>query len=171
MLNEKFEMLVYFDEKKNKWNGEDLLGIMELEKLLQETGSSFYIKESPFKDLVLVELEKNPIKTFQTMAKTPTKVINRVTFVETTVETSSTSITETTLKFIESKAISGDTFSVRCHIQEGNYINSCRELINRIENEIMNKYQLQIDHEKPHWLVKLELLGDLTGITVMEAFE
>ncbi|MDP3066632.1 MAG: hypothetical protein Q8N08_07835 [Methanobacteriaceae archaeon] len=44
-------MLVYFDEQKNKWNGEDLLGIMELEKLLQETGSSFYIKESPFKDL------------------------------------------------------------------------------------------------------------------------
>jgi tRNA acetyltransferase TAN1 len=57
---------------------------------------------------------------------------------------------------------------VRCYLKKRRYINSCHELINRIENKIIDGFKLQLDHEKPRWIVHLEFLGDKTGISVLE---
>lgn len=168
MRGEKFDLLINFDSNRNKWNGQELLGILELEELLDKTGLKFFIMESESPHTVMVEIGSNPLEAFHSLIKTPTKVISRAMFIESTVETCGNLITERAVKSIESKASPGDSFTVRCYLKKRKYINSCRKLIIRIENEILDSLNLQLDPEKPRWIVHLEFLGDKTGITVLE---
>ena len=169
MRSEKFDLLIHFDSNRNRWNGQELMGILELEKLLQNRGVDFFIKESEFPNTVMVEMENNPLETYHFLHDAPTKVISRAMYIESTVKTCGTHITERAVNCIGSKASPGDTFTIRCHLKRRRYINSCRKIINRIQNEIINEFKLQLDQEKPRWIVHLEFLGDKTGITVLEA--
>lgn len=168
MRSEKFDLLIHFDSNRNKWNGQELMGILELQHVLQRTGKRFFIKESEFPHTVMVEVENNPLETYHFLCEAPTKVISRAIFIESTVETCGNQITQQAVKCIGSKASPGDTFTVRCYLKKRRYINSCQKLIIRIENEIRDGFNLQLDREKPRWIVHLEFLGEKTGITVLE---
>jgi len=168
MGDEKFDLLIHFDSNRNKWNGQELLGILELEQLFQDMEGRFLIKESEFVNTVMVEVEKNPLEAYRLLLKSPTKVVSRAMYIESTVKTCGNQITERAIKCIGSKASPGDTFMVRCYLKKRRYINSCQKLIFRIENNIIDRFKLQLDHEKPRWIVHLEFLGDKTGISVME---
>jgi tRNA acetyltransferase TAN1 len=169
MKDEMFDLLIHFDSKKNTWNGDELLGILELQEILQKTGKKFLIKESEFPNTVMVEIENNPLETYHFLHDAPTKVISRAMYIESTVKTCGNHITERAVNCIGSKASPGDTFTIRCYLKKRRYINSCRKIINRIQNEIINEFKLHLDQEKPRWIVHLEFLGDKTGITVLEA--
>ncbi|MEN6329376.1 MAG: THUMP domain-containing protein [Methanobacteriaceae archaeon] len=171
MRGEKFDLLIHFDSNRNKWDGQELLGIVELQKLLKKSGAEFFIKESEFPHMVMVEVENDALETFHFLLKAPAKVISRAMFIESAVATCGNQITDRAVKCIGKKASPGDTFMVRCYLKKRRYINSCRKLIIRIENEIINGFKLQLDHEHPRWIVHLEFLGENTGITVLEAGE
>jgi tRNA acetyltransferase TAN1 len=168
MGSEKFDLLIHFDSNRNKWNGQELMGIVELEQLLQNRGVRFFIKESEFPHTVMVEVENNRLETYHFLLDAPTKVISRAMYIESTVETCGNQITEQAVNCIGSKASPGDTFMVRCYLKKRRYINSCQKLIIRIENKIIDGFKLQLDHENPRWIVHLEFLGDKTGITILE---
>ena len=168
MGSEKFDLLIHFDSNRNRWNGQELMGILELEKLLQNRGVDFFIKESEFPNTVMVEMENNPLETYHFLRESPTKIISRAIYIESTVETCGNQITERAVNCIGSKARPGETFTVRCYLRKRRYINSCQKLIIRIENEIRDGFNLQLDREKPRWIVHLEFLGEKTGITVLE---
>jgi tRNA acetyltransferase TAN1 len=168
MRSEKFDLLIHFDSNRNKWNGQELMGILELQQILQKTGKKFFIKESEFPHTVMVEVESNPLETYHFLSESPAKIISRAMYIESTVETCGNQITQQAVNCIGSKARPGDTFTVRCYLKKRRYINSCQKLINRIENEIIDGFNLQLDREKPRWIVHLEFLGEKTGISVLE---
>lgn len=38
----------------------------------------------------------------------------------------------------------------------------------RIESEIIDGFDLQLDRDQPRWIVHLEFLGEKTGISVLD---
>ena len=168
MRGEKFDLLIDFNGSRNKWNGQELLGIVELQQVLRKTGKRFFIKESEFPHTVMVEVENDPLEIYRFLREISCDVISRAMYIESTVETCGNQITQHSVNCIGSKARPGDTFTVKCKVKKRRYINSCHKLMMRIESEIIDGFDLQLDRDQPRWIVHLEFLGEKTGISVLD---
>jgi tRNA acetyltransferase TAN1 len=107
MGSEKFDLLIHFNSERNKWNGQEFMGIVELEQLFQDMEGRFFIKESEFPNTVMVEVEKNPLEAYRLLLKSPTKVVSRAMYIESTVETCGNQITEQPLILSDQKPVQG----------------------------------------------------------------
>jgi tRNA acetyltransferase TAN1 len=163
---ENFDLLVNFKEVVDDDVEPELIGMEELEDFLQKKGSFFYIKESEFFDVVLVELGMDPVNTALELTRTPTKAIKKAVPIESVVYTGVENIVNCVREVAALKMFQGESFTVRCNLRDRKYINSQKELTNRVSEELIIELGVNLREENPDWIVQVEIVGRNTGITI-----
>jgi tRNA acetyltransferase TAN1 len=163
---ENFDLLVNFKKVVDKDVEPEFMGMEELENFLQKKGSFFYIKESEFFDVVLVELGMDPVNTALELARTPTKAIEKAVPIESVVFSGVENIVNCVRKVAALKMFQGELFTVRCNLRDRKYINSQKELTNRVSEELIIELGVKFREKNPDWIVQIEVVGENTGITI-----
>ncbi len=147
--------------------GEELVGIEELELALQNHEKILNIKESEFPNVILIDLSMDPLEAIKLIASYPTTVISKVVPIETVVRTRLDSILEKIIILTRDKLSPGDTFNVICDLRGRKYIKSKDELLQRVSDELIDKLNLKADGTDFDWVVQLEVVGENTGISIL----
>jgi tRNA acetyltransferase TAN1 len=147
--------------------GEELVGVEEIELALQDYEELLNIKESNFPNVILIDLSMEPVEAVKIMANTPTNVISKVVPIEIVVRTRLDSILEKVVNLAGDKVSSGDSFNIICDLRGRKYIKSRNELVERISEELTEKFNLTANGKDPDWLVQLEIVGENTGISIL----
>jgi tRNA acetyltransferase TAN1 len=164
---ESFNLLVTFKGRKTEDTGEELLGIEEIELALQNEENLFTIKETVFYNVVLVQSDSDPLKITKILAESPTTVISKIVPLEVVVRTQEDLITEKVIKLSREKIKSGETFIVRGDLRGRGHIESKEELLTSITQKITEELQIEMDVNEPDWVVQIEVVGENTGISVL----
>lgn len=147
--------------------GEELVGIEEIELILQKYESVLNIKESNFPNVILIDLNMDPLEAVKIIANTPTTVISKVVPIESVVRTNLEGILEKVVSLAGDKVSSGDSFNLICDLRGRKYLKSRNELLTRISGELIEKFNLNVDGKDPDWVVQLEIVGENTGISIL----
>ncbi len=165
---DSFNLLITFQGHKDYSAGEEIVGIEEIELALSSYEPFLYIKESEYPNVVLVELSMEPEEAVIILKEAPTTVVSKVIPIDMVVSTRKDIILEKILKIAREKMNSGDSFVVRCDLRGRKYIKSKEELIRAISDELIQNLNAYPDKEKPKWVVQVEVVGDDTGISILE---
>jgi tRNA acetyltransferase TAN1 len=147
--------------------GEELVGTEEIELILQNYETVLNIKESKFPNVILIDLNMDPLEAVKIIANTPTTVISKVVPIEAVVRTKLDSILEKVVNIASDKVFSGDSFKLICDLRGRKYIKSKEELLGRITEELIEKFNLSADGKDSNWVVQLEVVGENTGISIL----
>ena len=147
--------------------GEELVGTEEIELALKNYEGVLNIKESYFPNVILIDLIMDPLEAVKIIANVPTTVISKVVPIETVVRTKLDSILEKVVNLAGNKVSSGDSFNLICDLRGRKYIKSKDELLERISEELIEKFNLRADGTDSDWMVQLEVVGENTGISIL----
>lgn len=163
-----FNLLVTLQGHKDEYTGEDLIGTEEIELALSSYEPVLYIKESQYPNVVLVELTMDPEEAVAILKEAPTTVVSKVIPIDSVVRTQMDSILGKVLKIAGEKMNSGDSFVVRGDLRGRRYIKSKEELIETVSNGLIEKSDAILDENNPKWIVQIEVVGEDTGISILE---
>ena len=147
--------------------GEELVGVEEIELILQKYEAVLNIKESNFPNVILIDLNMDPLEAVKIIANSPTTVISKVVPIETVVRTNLDGILEKIINLAGNKVSSGDSFNLICDLRGRKYLKSKDELLDRITGELIEKFNLKANGKNPDWVVQLEIVGENTGISIL----
>jgi tRNA acetyltransferase TAN1 len=147
--------------------GEELVGTEEIELALQNYEGELNIKESNFSNVIIIDLIMDPLEAVKIIANIPTTVISKVVPIEIVVRTKLDSILEKVVNLAADKVSSGDSFNLICDLRGRKYIKSKDELLDRISEELIEKFNLRADGKDSDWVVQLEVVGENTGISIL----
>ena len=161
---EKFDMVVVFNDEDNEDMDEELPGIEEIEHALEDI-PEFYIKESEFLNVVLVELGTDSVEAANKIRNSPTKIISRVVPINAVVETSLESIIKKIIELSLEKTKKNDTFRVNCIVMDNDKV-KCSETVKAVVNEL-DKINLCFNEKDPEWIINIAIIGENTGLSVL----
>ena len=163
---EQFNLLVTF---KNDENFEEVteLGIDELVEVLEEDDFSFYVKESEFLGVVMVELKRDPVYAALKLKQASTRTISQVMLINEVVRTSVKLILEEVLELAESRMAEGDSFSLTSGLVEERYVEPKKELFEIVTQGLTQKLDFRCDDLNPEWVVRIEMMSENTGVSVL----
>lgn len=160
-------MVVMFDYRDYEDGEDELLGIEELEQILENLTPELYIKETKSSDVVLVELGTDSVAVANKISKTPTKIISRVVPINTVVGTSPNTIIKKIKELSSEITQKNDTFFVKCYEENKNNI-KCQEIKKQVINEL-NEMDLKFNETNPKWIVYIEIIGENTGLNILKS--
>jgi tRNA acetyltransferase TAN1 len=143
------------------------LGIEEIEMALQNDEKVFNIKDSNFPNVILIDLTMEPLDAVKLLDDAQTTVISKVVLIENVVRTRLDIILEKILDLANNRIVSGDSFKVICDLRGRKYIKSREELIEKISEELVEKFDGQTDGSDADWVVQVEVVGENTGISIL----
>jgi tRNA acetyltransferase TAN1 len=143
------------------------MGIEEIEMALQNDEKVLNIKESNFPNVILIDLAMEPLDAVKLLANAKTTVISKVVLIENVVRTRLDIITEKILDLAGNRIVSGDSFKVICDLRGRKYIESREELIEKISEELVEKFDAKADGSDADWVVQVEIVGENTGISIL----
>jgi tRNA acetyltransferase TAN1 len=153
--------------QKDENAGEEVVGTEEIELAFQEHEKVLNIKDSNFPNVILIELTMDPIDAVKILENSPTTVISKVVPIETVVRTRLDSIIEKVIYLASDKVSSGDSFVVICDLRGRKYIKSKDELVEKISDTLIEKYNLISNGPDRKWIVQVEVVGENTGISIL----
>jgi tRNA acetyltransferase TAN1 len=65
------------------------------------------------------------------------------------------------------RVVADDSFKVICDLRGRKYIKSKEELVERIEDMLIEKFDLKTGVRDPDWIVQIEVVGENTGISIL----
>lgn len=143
------------------------MGIEEIEMALQNDEKVFNIKDSNFPNVILIDLAMEPLDAVKLLDDAQTTVISKVVLIENVVRTRLDIILEKILDLANNRIVSGDSFKVICDLRGRKYIKSREELIEKISEELVEKFDAQTDGSDADWVVQVEVVGENTGISIL----
>ena len=143
------------------------MGIEEIEMALQNDEKVFNIKDSNFPNVILIDLTMEPLDAVKLLDDAQTTVISKVVLIENVVRTRLDIILEKILDLANNRIVSGDSFKVICDLRGRKYIKSREELIEKISEELVEKFDGQTDGSDADWVVQVEVVGENTGIIIL----
>lgn len=164
---ETFNLLVTLKGQKDENSGEELMGIEEIEKALEGNENVLNVKESKFPNVVLIDLSIEPLDAVKMIGNSPTTVISKVVLIESVVRTRLDSILKNVITLAGDRVVSDDSFKVICDLRGRKYIKSKDELVERIKNELIEKFDLKSTDKDPDWIIQIEVVGENTGISIL----
>jgi tRNA acetyltransferase TAN1 len=165
MVERNFDLVITFNENQNGLVENELLGINEIESVLEDF--NIYIKESEYFNVAMVELENNPLNAIDKLKNANTKSLTKAVPIESVVKSNTQEIEKEVIKSINLKANKGDSLLLSVTTHSRRYINSQQELINRILDKIDGEFNLA-HHNAPEWVVEIEEVGPYTGVSVLK---
>jgi len=109
----------------------------------------------------------DPLEAVKIIGSYPTTVISKVVPIETVVRTRLDSILEKVVVLAGDKVSSGDLFNLIYDLRGRKYIKSKDELVERVSEELIEKFNLKADGKDSDWVVQLEVVGENTGISIL----
>lgn len=164
---EKFDIIIKIQEKEKPEEFNTNTAIEQIEKELKNHATSYYLKESEFINVLMVELQKNKLKTALKLAKASSPNKFEMIPIERVVLTQPEKILKEIFNISKYKIKDGETFTIQCHIRGDRYIKTKEEFINLIYNEIQ-KANVKPDENNPDWIIHIEVVGENTGISVLK---
>jgi tRNA acetyltransferase TAN1 len=143
------------------------LGIEEIEMALQYDEKVLNIKESNFPNVILIDLAMEPLDAVKLLENAQTTVISKVVLIENVVRTRLDIILEKILDLAGNRIVSGDSFKVICDLRGRKYIKSREELIEKISEELIEKFEAVNDDTDSDWIIQVEVVGENTGISIL----
>ncbi len=134
---------------------------------LQNDEKVFNIKDSNFPNVILIDLTMEPLDAVKLLDDAQTTVISKVVLIENVVRTRLDIILEKILDLANNRIVSGDSFKVICDLRGRKYIKSREELIEKISEELVEKFDGQTDGSDADWVVQVEVVGENTGISIL----
>ena len=125
------------------------------------------IKESKFPNVLLIDLAMEPLDAVKLIRNAPTTVISKVVLIEKVVRTRLDSILEKVIDLAGDRVVPGDSFRVICDLRGRKYIKSKDELVERISDELIERFNLQSNDSDLDWIVQVEVVGENTGISML----
>ena len=163
---EKFDLIVKVEEKDAKDEYDEEKVIEQLGKQINNS-TSYFIKETEFFNIFMVELSKNDFNTSLKLAKASSNRDYEMIPIESVVLTRPGKILNQIINISKNKINSGDTFSIRCNIRGRRYIKNKEKFINIISREIV-KLNGRPDETRPDWIIHIEVIGENTGVSVLK---
>ena len=143
------------------------MGTEEIAMALQNYEIVLNIKESNFPNVILLDLSLEPLEAMKILENSPTTVISKIVPIESVVRTRLDSILEKVANLAGDKVTSGDSFNVICDLRGRKYIESKDDLVNKISEELIEKFSLNPENKDPDWIVQIEVVGENTGISIL----
>ena len=143
------------------------MGIEEIEMALQYDEKVLNIKESNFPNVILIDLAMEPLDAVKLLENAQTTVISKVVLIENVVRTRLDIILEKILDLAGNRIVSGDSFKVICDLRGRKYIKSREELIEKISEELIEKFEAVNDDTDSDWIIQVEVVGENTGISIL----
>jgi len=125
------------------------------------------VKESNFSNVLLIDLAMEPLDAVKLIGNAPTTVISKVVLIEKVVRTRLDSILEKVIDLAGDRVVSGDSFKVICDLRGRKYIKSKEDLVERISEELIERFNLQYNGPDVDWVVQVEVVGENTGISML----
>ena len=125
------------------------------------------VKESNFSNVLLIDLAMEPLDAVKLIRNAPTTVISKVVLIEKVVRTRLDSILEKVIDLAGDRVVSGDSFRVICDLRGRKYIKSKEDLVERISEELIERFNLQYNGPDVDWVVQVEVVGENTGISML----
>lgn len=164
---EIFNLLITLKGQKDENAGEELMGVEEIEMALKDDELVMNMKDSNYPNVLLFDLNMDPLKAVDILDNTQTTVVSKIVPIETVVRTSLDGIMESVVYLAGLKVNSGDSFNIICDLRGRKYIKSKEELVDKISNELIEKFNLVSSGLDSDWVVQLEVVGENTGISVV----
>ncbi len=164
---EKFDLIVKFEEDKAPTDLNEYMAMKKLEDKLKNHDPRFYLKESEFYNVFLVELMEKNLNTALKLAETSLKKNFEILPIETVVPTRPKEILKEIINTSKDKIKDGETFTIKCNIRGSRYIKTREEFINHLYTEI-EKTNRKPDENHPDWIIHIEVVGENTGISVLK---
>ncbi len=164
---ETFNLLITLKGQKDENAGEELMGVEEIEMALKDDELVMNMKDSNYPNVLLFDLNMDPLKAVDILDNTQTTVVSKIVPIETVVRTSLDGIMESVVYLAGLKVNSGDSFNIICDLRGRKYIKSKEELVDKISNELIEKFNLVSSGLDSDWVVQLEVVGENTGISVV----
>ena len=168
---ERFNLLVTFQGHKNDAAGEELLGIEEIELALQNHESIVSIEKTDFINVVVAQLNMDPLEAAMKLKDAQTTVISKVVPIEEVVRTRTDAILEKVLMLAGQKIGKNESFVVRGDLRGRGYIESREYLVAALKDELTEKLNLKLNEQNPEWIVQIEVVGENTGISILRPGE
>lgn len=164
---EKFDLIVKMERKKNQEKYSEINYLEQIEQELKNHDPLYYIKESEFYNIYMVELGNDKLKTAIKLAKASLNNTYEMVPIESVVISNSKKIVEEIANISKYKIKSGETFTIKCNVRGKRYINSREDLIKFIHQEL-EKLNGKPDKNNPDWVIHIEVLGENTGISILK---
>ena len=163
---ENFDLIVKLEEENTLQYDEEMV-IEKLENEIKNLDTAYFIKETEFYNVFMVELTRNDLKTALKLSKTSVQNNFEMIPIESVVLTRPEKILKQIINISKNKIKAGETFAIRCNIRGKKYIKTKEEFINSIYKEI-EKLNGTPDEIRPNWVIHIEVVGENTGISVLK---
>ena len=150
--------------------GKERQAIEEVVNILFEYDSEAYGVKTVFDGVVLVYTSLDPKFALNVVKKKPTSVIFKVVPLEACVKTSLESIVHKGLELARKYISEGDTFIVDC-IRRGRLVQSSVVVERALGKIIAEKLGGIVSFKNPKYIVRVEIVGEITGISVLKRDE
>ena len=134
---------------------------------LQNDEQVLNIKESNFPNVILIDLAMEPLDAVKLLENAQTTVISKIVMIENVVRTRLDIILEKIMDLANNRIVSGDSFKVICDLRGRKYINSREDLIQKISDELVERFEAQPNGSDADWVVQIEVVGENTGISIL----
>jgi tRNA acetyltransferase TAN1 len=165
---ESFNLLITLRGQKGQGEGEEAMGLEEIEMALQNEERVLNFKESNFPNVILIDLDMEPLDAVKLLSNASTTVISKVVIIEKVVRTRLESILEQINNLASNRVVQGDSFKVICDLRGRKYFNSTDELVEKITEELVEKFNLEANGADSDWVVQIEVVGENTGISLLD---
>lgn len=165
--NEKFDLVVEVEENKTPPDLDEYMAIEKLEDKLKNYDPRFYIKESEFYNVFLVELLETNINAAIKLAETSLRNNFEVVPIERVITSKPATILKNIIDISQNKIKDGETFAIKCNTRGSRYIKSEEKFMDSIYKEL-EKTNGQPDETHPNWTIHIEVVGEYTGISVVK---
>lgn len=163
---EKFDLIVKFEENNIPQEFNEEIAMEKLEDELKNHDPGYYIKETEFYNIFMVEFKKDRLKTAQKLQDRSVNDDFEMVLIESVVSTSPEKILENILNISKNRIKDGETFTIKCNIKGKRYIKTREAFINSVYKEL-EKINGKPDEISPDWVINIEALGENTGISVL----
>jgi len=165
MNTEKFDLIIKLEEDTPQEYFEEIV-VEHMEDRLENNDSQYFIKESEYFNIFMVELNENEIKTALKIANASQPTNLEMIPIESVVHTQPENIRKKIIDISKDRIKDGERFIIECNIR-GRYIKTREEFIKSITRELI-KLNGKPDENNPDWVIHIEVLGENTGISVLK---
>jgi tRNA acetyltransferase TAN1 len=108
-----------------------------------------------------------PLDAVKLLEDAQTTVISKVVLIEDVVRTRLDIILEKIIDLATNRIVPEDSFKVICDLRGRKYIKSREELIEKISEELIEKFDAKTNGSDADWVVQVEIVGENTGISIL----
>jgi tRNA acetyltransferase TAN1 len=165
MNTEKFDLIVRLEEENKPQEYYEEIVVEQIEDKLKNYDSRYFIKESEYFNIFMVELDENELQTAVKIAHASQPNKLEMIPIESVVPTKPEIILQRIINISKEKILDGETFKIQCNIR-GRYIKTKDEFISSVVRELV-KLNGKQDESNPDWTINIEVLGESTGVSVL----